>query len=53
MNRIRRLEGREEAKFTGKLLESEARARRQPPTTLVQDIREAPYGEEDNKGGES
>jgi hypothetical protein len=42
------LEGREEAKFTKKLLEAEARARQQPPTTLVQDIREALYGEEVN-----
>ena len=40
------LEGREEAKFTKKLLEAEARARQQPRTTLVQDIREALYGEE-------
>jgi hypothetical protein len=48
------LEGREEAKFTKKLLEAQARAaRQQPPTTLVQDIREGPYGEEDSKGGES
>jgi hypothetical protein len=42
------LDGREEAKFTKKLLEAEARARQQPPTRLVQDIREAVYGEEVN-----
>ena len=41
-------EGKEEAKFTKKLLEAEARARQQPPTTLAQDIREALYGEEVN-----
>ena len=43
------LEGREEAKFAKKMLEAEARARQQPPTTLVQDIREALYGEEVNR----
>ena len=42
------LEGREEAKFTKELLEAETRARQQAPTTLVQDIREALYGEEVN-----
>ena len=41
-------EGKEEAKFTKKLLEAEARARQQPPNTLAQDIREALYGEEVN-----
>jgi hypothetical protein len=40
------LEGREEAKFTKKLLEAEARARQRPPTRLVQDSREALCGEE-------
>ena len=40
------LEGREEAKFTKELVEAQARAQQQPPTTLVKDIREAAYGEE-------
>jgi hypothetical protein len=43
------LEEREEAKFRKKLLEAEERARQQPTTTLVQDIREALYGEEVNR----
>jgi hypothetical protein len=41
-------EGEEEARFRKKLLQTEARARQQPPTTLAQDIREALYGEEVN-----
>jgi hypothetical protein len=41
------LEEREEA-LKKKLLEAEERARQQPPTTLVQDIRDALYGEEVN-----
>jgi hypothetical protein len=42
------LEEREEVKFRKKLLEAEERTRQQPPTPLVQDIREALYGEEVN-----
>ena len=42
------LEEREEAKFRKKLLETEEGAKQQPTTTLVKDIRAAPYGEEVN-----
>jgi hypothetical protein len=43
------LEEKEEAKFRKKLQEAEKRATQQPPTTLVQDIREALYGEEGHR----
>jgi hypothetical protein len=43
------LEEKEEAKFRKKLLEAEDRARQQPTTTLVQDIREDLYGEEGHR----
>ena len=43
------LEEREKAKFRKKLLEAEERARQQPTTPLVQEVREALYGEEVNQ----
>ena len=42
------LEEKEEATYRQKLLEAEEMAKQQPTTTLVQDIRAAPYGDEVN-----